>query len=289
MTTDESAEALSEIRKNPAWREMLRELEVSPSKALGQNFLHDRKIVRRIVSVAEVDETTNVLEVGPGLGILTEELISKAGTVTAIELDERLAERLQNHFDGRARVVQGDILETDVSELMSGAPYVVVANLPYSIATAAIQRILEASHPPTRLIIMVQREVAERMASRPPDMSILSAAVQFYSKPKIQFRIGNGAFIPRPRVESAVIRLDRHESLPLPDSHHSLFFRLMKGGFAQKRKRVDNSIAASLGLNKRDVRAAVEQAGIDPSRRAETLDIPDWVRLVHAASEMLDV
>ncbi len=288
MSSDDPGEALAEFRKDPSWRELLRELEVAPSKALGQNFLHDRKIVRRIVSVAGIDDQTDVLEVGPGLGILTEELVRNAGTVTAIELDQRLATRLQHHFENRARIIQGDILETDVSQLMSSGDYVVVANLPYSIATAAIQHLLEAEHPPKHLVIMVQREVAQRMVAQPPEMSILSAAVQFYSKPKIQFRIGSGAFIPRPNVESAVIRLDLHPELPLPASQHQRFFRLMKSGFAQKRKRVDNSIAASLNLNKADVRSVIEQAGIDPARRAETLDIPEWVRLVQASGELFD-
>jgi 16S rRNA (adenine1518-N6/adenine1519-N6)-dimethyltransferase len=279
----------SESRSSsPSWRDLLRELEVTPSKALGQNFLHDRKIVRRIVEVSGADSKTVVLEIGPGLGILTEELTRVSRSVTAIELDQRLAARLGEYFNGRARIVQGDILDVDLESLGLAQPYIVVANLPYSIATAAIQRLLEAEHPPKRMIIMVQREVAERMAARPPEMSILAIAVQFFSRPRIQFRIGSGAFIPKPRVESAVIRLDLHAETALPRTQHARFFTLVRAGFSQRRKRLDNSIASALNVPKAAVAEALIAAGIEPSRRAETLDVDDWVALFNKANELLD-
>jgi 16S rRNA (adenine1518-N6/adenine1519-N6)-dimethyltransferase len=274
--------------RGQSWREILRELEVTPSKALGQNFLHDRKIVRRIVEVSGPDADTDVLEIGPGLGILTDELIRVSKSVTAVELDQRLASRLQDYFDDRARIVQGDILETDLDHLDLGTPYIVVANLPYSIATAAIQRLLEAQHPPQRMTIMVQREVAERMAARPPAMSILAVAVQFYARPRIEFRIGSGAFIPRPRVESAVISLDLHETTALPRAEHAGFFKLVRAGFSQRRKRLNNSIASALNAPKATVTAALADAGIESSRRAETLDVEEWVRLYQSAKDLLD-
>jgi 16S rRNA (adenine1518-N6/adenine1519-N6)-dimethyltransferase len=271
-----------------SWREILRELEVTPSKALGQNFLHDRKIVRRIVQVSGANAESDILEIGPGLGILTEELIPVSKSVTAIELDERLAARLQGYFDDRARIVQGDILEVDLNTLELADPYIVVANLPYSIATAAIQRLLEAQHPPRRMTIMVQREVAERMAARPPEMSILAVAVQFYAQPRIEFRIGSGAFIPRPRVESAVISLHLLEATPLPRTEHERFFKLVRAGFAQRRKRLDNSIASALKVPKSQVSDAITSAGIEASRRAETLDVDEWVDLYQTAKALID-
>lgn len=276
------------IARDPSWREILRELDVTPSKALGQNFLHDRKIVRRIVSVSDVDNQTDVLEIGPGLGILTQELTGSARSVTAIELDQRLAARLQEYFAEKARIVQGDVLDVDLDTLGLRSPYIVVANLPYSIATAAIQRLLEARNPPERLVIMVQREVAERMAARPPEMSILAVAVQFYSRPKIQFRIGSGAFIPRPRVESAVIRLDVFDTPALPRDEHAEFFKLVRAGFSQRRKRIDNSIAAGLKVPKASVGEALLRADIDPSRRAESLRVEEWVSLYHEAKDLID-
>lgn len=274
--------------RDPSWSEILRDLEVTPSKALGQNFLHDRKIVRRIVSVAGIDSSTNVLEIGPGLGILTSELIDSGANVVAVELDQRLAARLQDYFGDAARIVTGDILNVDLADVIPEAPYVVVANLPYSIATAAIQRMLESETPPSRMIIMVQREVAERMAARPPEMSILAVAVQFFAKARIQFRIGSGAFIPRPRVESAVVRLDLHDEPPLPRPHHPRFFRLLRAGFAQRRKRLDNSIASALKLPKSDVANELTNAGIEPSRRAETLDIPEWISVYQHVKVLLN-
>ncbi len=274
--------------RNLPWREILRELDVSPSKALGQNFLHDRKIVRRIVDVADVDRDTHVLEVGPGLGILTSELIARAGSVTAVELDERLSQRLQAYFQDQATIIQGDILEVDLTRIVPDQPYIVVANLPYSIATAAIQRLLETEHSPERMVIMVQREVAERMAASPPEMSILAIGVQFYARAKVQFRIGSGAFIPKPRVESAVIRLDRHAEPPLAREHHQRFFALVKAGFSQRRKRIDNSIAAGLGVSKAVVRERIESASIDPASRAERLDVQDWVTLYGHMQDLLD-
>jgi 16S rRNA (adenine1518-N6/adenine1519-N6)-dimethyltransferase len=275
-------------RNGSSWREILRELEVTPSKALGQNFLHDRKIVRRIVDVSGADAGTAVLEIGPGLGILTEELVRSSKSVTAIELDQRLAERLQHYFDNRAHIVQGDVLTIDLGSIELSEPYIVVANLPYSVATAAIQKLLEADTPPQRMTIMVQREVAERMAARPPEMSILAVAVQFYATPRIEFRIGAGAFIPRPRVESAVISLVRHDSLPLPKIEHARFFKLVRAGFAQRRKRLDNSITSALKIPKQQVASAISEAGLDPSRRAETLDVDEWVRLYDAAKVLID-
>lgn len=272
----------------PSWREILRELEVSPSKALGQNFLHDRKIVRRIVDVADVDDESDVLEIGPGLGILTTELARRARSVTAVELDARLADRLQEHFGDTVRIVKGDVLTADLKSVAPPSPYLVVANLPYSIATAAIQRLFEFERPPDRMILMVQREVAQRMAARPPEMSVLGVAVQFYARPRIQFRIGAGAFIPRPRVESAVIRLDTHSSPWLPRSEHQRFFELVRAGFSQRRKRLDNAVSSALGMRKADVADIVTEAGLEPSTRAETLDVADWVALYHSWRERDD-
>jgi 16S rRNA (adenine1518-N6/adenine1519-N6)-dimethyltransferase len=283
----ENPENADSLRPDPSWREVLRELEVTPSKALGQNFLHDRKIVRRIVSVSDITSDVDVLEIGPGLGILTQELLRVARSVTAVELDQRLATRLRTYFGDQVRIVEGDILEVNLQNVVPQTPYVVVANLPYSIATAAIQRMLEAEHPPQRMVLMVQREVAERMVARPPEMSILAVAVQFYASVRIQFRIGSGAFIPRPRVESAVVRLDLHERPPLPRPEHPAFFRLVRAGFSQRRKRLDNSISSALGMKKADLSGMFDAAGIDPARRAETLDVSDWVNLFRQAKGVL--
>src|SRR5690606_10746789 len=192
-------------RTEPTFRDLLEEIGVRPSKALGQNFLHDTRIVQRIAEVADLGPDDLVVEVGPGLGILTRELARRAGTVIAVELDTRLADHLRESLElENVRMVEGDILDLNLAELVGKRPYHVVANLPYSVAAAVIEHVLESDHRPGRMVVMVQREVAERIVARPPEMSVLAVAVQFYAVPRIAFRVGPGAFVPRPRVDSAV-------------------------------------------------------------------------------------
>ena len=265
-------------RPEPSWREILAELGVRPSKTLGQNFLHDQSIVRRIAETADIKPGELVVEIGPGLGILTRELAQRAGEVIAVEFDRRLAEHLRETARlPNLRVVEGDILKTDLTALTGGRPYTVVANLPYSIATAAIEHLLDSSHPPERLIVMVQREVAERIVARPPEMSVLATAVQFYGVPKVAFRIGPGAFIPAPKVESAVLRIDLHPQLPLTGADRAHFFELVRVGFGQRRKRLANALAAGLRQPKPAVEQRLTEAGIALDRRAETLSVDEWL------------
>lgn len=260
-------------------RQVLRELGIRPRKALGQHFLHDRAIVRRIVETAQLPPDALVVEIGPGLGILTEELARWARSVIAVELDARLAEQLAERFHGtNVRIVHGDALEVDLAALTGQCPYFVVANLPYNVATPILERLLTSDHPPERLVVMVQREVAERMAARPPAMSYLGVLVQFFALPRVAFRIGPGAFTPPPKVESAVVVLDRRTP-PLPKHHWDSFFALVRAGFAQRRKMLLNALATATGMDKEMLRALLQRAGIEPSRRAETLTVEEWLRL----------
>jgi 16S rRNA (adenine1518-N6/adenine1519-N6)-dimethyltransferase len=269
-------------------RERLRQLGVQPRKALGQHFLHDPKVVQRIADLADLTRDDLVVEIGPGLGVLTHELAARAGKVIAIELDTRLAEYLRGQFrDSNVHVVHGDALAVDYRCLTSGRPYVVVANLPYSVATALIERLLTGEHPPERLIVMVQREVAERLAARPPDAASLSVIAQLYATPRIAFRVGAGAFVPPPKVESAVVVLERRPHIPLPRDERDRFSRLVRAGFAQRRKRLGNALAAGLGVRKEDVEAALRARGIDPSRRAETLELEEWLAAYRMLRERL--
>lgn len=273
--------------REPSWREILAELGVRPSKALGQNFLHDQKIVRRIAETADITPGELVVEVGPGLGILTRELVKRAGEVIAIELDHRLAEHLRETAGSpNIGVVEADILKTDLAALTGGRPYIVVANLPYSIAAAAIEHLLESAHPPERLVVMVQREVAERIVARPPEMSVLATAVQFFGVPKIAFRIGPGAFIPAPKVESAVLRIDVYPQPPLTGTDRARFFELVRAGFGQRRKRLANALASGLRQPKPVVEERLTEAGIAPDRRAETLTVDDWLAVTNAFAEL---
>lgn len=266
-----------------SWREILADLGIRPSKALGQNFLHDRKIVRRIADTAGLTQDDLVVEVGPGLGILTEELARRAGQVIAVELDSRLAEYLRGTLRyPTVRIVEADILDVDLADLTGGSRYKVVANLPYAVAAAAISHILDSDARPERMVVMVQREVAERIVARPPAMSVLAVAVQFYGEPRIAFRIGPGAFVPPPRVESAVLTIDVAAEPPLSGDDRDMFFAVVRAGFSQRRKRLANALASGLGWSKPAVEDVLLAAGIDPDRRAETLTIAEWIAVQRA-------
>ena len=270
------------------WRALLDELGVRPSRSKGQNFLHDPAIVRRIAEASEIAPGELVLEIGPGLGVLTRELAARAGRVIAVELDRRLAAHLAGAGIAGVDVVEADILATDVAVLTGGQRYVVVANLPYNIAAAVIEHLLSSPARPQRLLVMVQREVAERIVARPPKMSILAVAVQFYGRPRVVLRVGPGAFIPAPKVESAVLRIDVAPEPPLPERAQAGFFRLVRAGFGQRRKQLANALAAGLRQPKATVEAALHEAGIAPERRAETLTVDDWLRLYRASRPLLD-
>ncbi len=274
-----SGEGLPGSSSRSSWWSTLNQLGIRPSKALGQNFLHDAAIVRRIADSAELKPDDVVVEIGPGLGVLTRELSERAGRVIAIELDARLARHVRGLSLPHTEVVEMDVLKADLAEITAGEPYVVVANLPYSVAAAAIAHLLESDAPPKRLIVMVQREVAERICARPPDMSILAVAVQFFGDPRILFRVGPGAFVPAPKVESAVLRIDIRETPPLDALERSRFFNLVRAGFGQRRKQLLNSLAAGLEQEKAATSEALERAGIDPRRRAETLTVEEWLKL----------
>lgn len=269
----------------PLWQ-ILGSLGIRPSKALGQNFLHDIAIVRRIADVAELCVDELVVEVGPGLGVLTRELAARAGGVIAIEIDQRLAEYVRRLDLAHTTVVDTDILEVDLARLTGGRRYAVVANLPYSVASAAIAHILEGEARPERMVVMMQREVAERIVARPPHMSVLSVAVQFFGTPRVMFRIGPGAFVPPPKVDSAVLRIDLSDGPPLSREDRPFFFRLVRAGFGQRRKQLVNSISSALEIQKPVVAGALAAASIDPRRRAETLDVPDWLRLFETFTQV---
>jgi len=267
------------------WSTLLQSLGVRPSKGLGQHFLFERGIVDRMVRQAGITDTDHVLEIGPGLGILTDALLRRAGSVTAIELDRRLAEHLRVSFGGdpRFRLIEGNALQIATHELFpERQPFSVVANLPYAVGSAVVRHLLEQSHRPSRLAIMLQEEVAARMVAKPPAMSILTVAVQFYADARIAFAVPPSVFIPPPTVESAVAILDVRPDLLLPEPEDARFFGVVNAGFRQKRKQVANSLAAELSLPKSEVTAWLTAAEIDPMRRAQTLTVAEWVALTRA-------
>jgi 16S rRNA (adenine1518-N6/adenine1519-N6)-dimethyltransferase len=272
--------------------------EIRPRKSLGQHYLQDRAALARIAQAAELGPQDVVLEIGPGPGNLTEELVRVAGAVVAVELDDALIEPLRRRFAGRdnLHVVHADILQCDVAELVgphlarlgASSRYKVVANLPFYITSAVVRRLLESAPRPELLVLMVQLEVAQRMAAAPPDMSILGVSVQFYTEAHIVDRIPPGAFYPPPKVSSAVIRLDTRPSPAVDGSDVQAFFRLVRAGFAHKRKQLRNSLSRELCRPAAEVDVILRAAGISPMARAETLTVEDWGRVLSALGEARD-
>jgi 16S rRNA (adenine1518-N6/adenine1519-N6)-dimethyltransferase len=265
-------------------RERLERHAIFPKKSLGQNFLHDPNTLEKIVAVAELTPDTTVLEVGPGTGNLTRYLAQAAGRVIAVELDDRLVPLLQQEFAGQphVEVLHGDILEIDLRDLVGDAPYTVVANLPYYITSAILRRLLEQGPRPARMVLTVQREVAERLAAAPGDLSLLAVSVQFYGQPQIVTKLNPAAFWPRPDVESAVVRIDVYPTPIVEVPSEQAFFRVVRAGFSQKRKQLRNAISSGLSVNKARADELLLGSGIDPSRRAETLTLEEWAALTRA-------
>ncbi len=259
---------------------------IRPNKGLGQHFLFERGLVERMVRQAGVTEHDTVLEVGPGLGILTSELLRKAGRVVAVELDRSLAAHLRSAFGDIPgfQLVQENALAISSGDLFApGEPFDVVANLPYSAGTAILRHLLEQPRKPRRLTVMLQKEVADRLVAQPPDMSVLGVATQFFAEPRLAFTVSPEVFIPPPKVESAVVILEVREEPPLPAELQPLFFRLVNAGFRQKRKQVANSIADVLRLPKAGIAGWLVASDVDPMRRAETVSVEEWVTLTKSA------
>lgn len=272
---------------------MLREAGLRARKGLGQHFLTDRTVPPRIADAAGIEPGDLVVEVGPGLGVLTEELAGRldprqGGKLVAVELDTELLPLLEERFAGRRHVnfVHGDVLEINPNALSGGRPYKLVANLPYYITSAVLRHFLEAEARPRTLVVMVQREVAERMSASPPDMSLLALSVQYYGRPKVVFRVPRGAFHPPPQVESAVVRVDVYGpgEGPLSLQSDESFFRVARAGFGEKRKQIANTLSSGLQIPKGDVVARLKGAGIDPARRAETLSLAEWAAVERVLS-----
>jgi 16S rRNA (adenine1518-N6/adenine1519-N6)-dimethyltransferase len=280
-------------------RALLKQWNLQPSKGLGQNFLTDRATLGKIVAAAELTPDDIVLEVGAGLGTLTRRLAQKAGHVVAVELDQRLMPVLQSVLSdlGNVTLIQGDILALDPAALIDAASiqhpassiqYKVVANLPYYITSAVLRHLLEASLKPQRMVLTVQREVAKRIVAQPGQMSLLAVSVQFYGRPRQLFRIRPGSFFPPPSVESAVVRVDLHATPPVHAADTGVFFRVVRAGFAQRRKQLHNSLAAGLGRSPGEVAAKLTLAGVDPRRRAQTLSLEEWGRVTRALGDLSD-
>ncbi|MBN2098500.1 MAG: ribosomal RNA small subunit methyltransferase A [Dehalococcoidia bacterium] len=265
---------------------LLRQSGLHAKKGLGQHFLVDGRVLGRIVAAADLTPQDTVIEVGPGLGILTQELLQRAGRVMAIEADAEMVSAL-GELAARSpnlTIIHGDIMHIDPVSLLSSpnsmpSSYKVVANIPYYITSALLRHFLEASRQPALLVVMVQKEVGKAIVARPGDMSLLAVSIQFYGKPSIVARVPARSFYPPPKVDSVILRVDVYEKPPVSVPSARAFFETVRAGFSAPRKQLRNSLAQGLAFGAQEAAGLLQRAGIDPRRRAETLSIEEWGRL----------
>ena len=262
---------------------LLRRLGLRPRKRFSQSFLVDPRLPEQIVRAADVAATDEILEIGPGLGVLTRALAARAARVVAVELDRDLARALPRLVPENVLVVPGDALRLDPGEHFATG-YKLVANLPYQITSPVLFRYLDIRPRPGLLVVMVQQEVAERISARPGRLSYLGVAVQSVAAARILRRVPPGAFFPRPKVDSAILRLDPLPTPLVPDERRPGFLKLVQAGFAQPRKQLANSLAQGLGVPKGEALALLARAGILPDRRPQELDLHEWRQLFNTVA-----
>jgi len=271
-------------------KRLLRQFDLRARKGLGQHFLIDGEVLSSIASAAELTPADVIVEIGPGLGILTRELAQKAGQVIAIELDNKLAALLRKTLASfnNVTIINDDVLKIKPEDLLPKlAGYKVVANLPYYITSPVLRHFLEASAKPQMMLVMVQKEVADVIAAKPGDMSLLSVSVQFYGEPRIISYVPAQCFYPAPEVDSAILRIDLYPQ-PAVAVDEGSFFQLVRAGFTAPRKQIANSLAQGLGRAKAEVLPLLERADIALQRRAETLTLEEWARLWRVFEERKD-
>lgn len=273
-------------------KDIIQKYGFSFKKSLGQNFLIDQNILRKIVSAAGLDKTKGALEIGPGIGALTQHLANEAARVTAIEIDDRLIPILGDIFAeaDNVHIEHGDVLKLNLSELMarqfdglSGVS--VVANLPYYVTTPILMKLLEEKLPLENIVVMIQKEVAERMAAKPggKEYGSLSVAVQYYCEAELVCIVPHTVFIPQPNVDSAVIKLSVRKEPPVQVEDEAHFFRTVQACFAQRRKTIANNLTAYVGkANREQLGPLLASIGVDPSRRGETLSLEEFAALSRA-------
>ena len=275
------------IAKRDVTKHILKSFNIHMSKKLGQNFLIDESIVDGIVDAADIQEGETVLEIGAGIGTLTQGLAEAKANVIAVELDKRLPDVLAHTLDGyeNVKIVQGDILKVNIPEITGGGSFKVVANLPYYITTPIVMALLEQRLPMTKLVTMVQKEVALRMVANPgkKDYGALSIAVQYYTKPKIVLDVPPYSFIPAPDVDSVVICCDVRQKPPVDVADEKMFFRVVKAAFCQRRKTLNNALK-TMGIDKETVMGILQQSGIDGVRRGETLSLTEFAVIANQVS-----
>jgi 16S rRNA (adenine1518-N6/adenine1519-N6)-dimethyltransferase len=266
--------------------------EVIPKKSLGQHWLHDKATLEAICDAANVQAGDAVLEVGPGLGTLTSQLLERGAIVTAVEFDPVLAEHLVSNVEqsgastDNLTVVRQDILNFDLRTMPAG--FKVVANIPYYLTSNLIRVLCESAHPFTTAVILIQKEVAERVAASPGKMSLLSVSAQYYCETSLDVKVPAELFTPPPKVDSQVLVLNRRTQPLFEDVDTKQFFRIVKAGFSQKRKTLINSLSAGLATSKDEARTILEAADVQSDTRAQALSLDDWYALYEVVQQRMD-
>jgi 16S rRNA (adenine1518-N6/adenine1519-N6)-dimethyltransferase len=262
-------------------KEILKKYRIFPSKRLGQSFLIDKKVLKKIVEVADLSKNDSVLEVGPGIGNLTIELAKKVKKVIAVEKDEKMVEILKERLKEK-RIKNVEIVNEDILKFLPSfklrRSYKVVANIPYYLTSRLIRNLLEAKRRPKLIVLMIQKEVAQRICAKPPKMNLLAVSVQFYAKPEIVSFVSRNCFWPRPKVDSAIIKISNIKKQK-PTKEEKLFFKIVRAGFSHPRKQLINNLSKGLKKNKKIVKEWLLNCGISPDKRAENLSIEEWKRL----------
>jgi len=269
------------------WRALLRRHRIRPDKRLGQNFLFNTRGLQTVVQAADLASTETVLEIGAGVGSLTQRLARQVAGVVAVEFDRRLLPALGEALDGLANVtlVAGDFLSLSLEAVVPQPGYAVVANIPYNITSAVIRKLMESPNPPSRVVLTVQSEVAERIVAGPGEMSLLALSVQLYARPSIAARLPASAFFPAPKVDSSVLRIDRIDQEQVDPDLAEAVFSLARAGFGQKRKQLHNSLGHGLALTAGEVEQLLTSVGVAAARRPQSLSVDEWRRLAQAYLE----
>ena len=266
------------------WKEIiqkkLKESELRPQKGLGQVFLTDNLFITKLVDSSGVGQADTVLEIGPGIGNITYELAQKTKKVVAVEKDQKIAlilkETLCELAVENVEIVQQDVLKITPEKLGLGPGFKVVANIPYYLTAHLIRHLLESKITPESITLMIQKEVAQRICSKPPDSNLLAVSVQFYADPKIITYVPKESFWPKPKIDSAIIKITPKK---IPEINPDLFFKIVKAGFSQPRKQIANNFSGQLKIDKEKTKEWLLKNGVDPMRRAETLKIEEWIKL----------
>lgn len=253
---------------------------IKANKGLGQHFLVDADSVESIVAAGQISVEDTVIEIGPGLGVMTDELAKTGAKIVAVETDATLVELLRRRLPENVRVEEADIMQFNLGDLPAG--YKVVANVPYYITSSIIRLLMESANPPSLSVLLIQKEVAERLVARPGQLSILALSVQYYATAEIVQVVDRDKFYPAPKVDSAVVRITRRPRPAFEADPHKLF-RLIKAGFGEKRKQMHNSLAGGLQLTNQQSAELIAEAGLSATARAQELDLNQWQALYAAA------